>query len=92
MYVCVMYIYIHTLEFDLSLYRDRSWRNPQVRLQSRIVDTIRRFRHSVVLHSEVIKVSRVVKVVHFSKFVKDLHSEVDPANKVVKVVKLRGQA
>ena len=40
--ICIyVYIYIYILEFDLSLYRDkRSGRNPQVKLQSRIVDVI----------------------------------------------------
>ena len=33
---------------DLSLYSDRVCRNPEVKFQSRIVDTISKFRHPVV--------------------------------------------
>ena len=42
-----IYIYIYT-RVDLSLYSDRVCWNPQVKFQSRIVDTISKFRHSVV--------------------------------------------
>ena len=40
-----MYIYTSV---DLSLYSDRVCRNPEVKFQSRIVDTICKFRHPVV--------------------------------------------
>ena len=42
-----IYIYIYT-RVDLSLYSDRVCWNPEVKFQSRIVDTISKFRHPVV--------------------------------------------
>ena len=45
------YIYIYT-RGDLPLYRDRVFWNPQVKFQSRIVDTISKFRHPVVKGSK----------------------------------------
>ena len=40
-------LYIYTLEFDLSLYRDRICRNLQVKVQCSTVDMTSKFQHSV---------------------------------------------
>ena len=57
MYIYI-YIYIYILEFDLSLYRDSVWWKTQIRLQTSLVDMIRKFRLSVVKVSKVAKQHR----------------------------------
>ena len=78
-YICIyiyIYIYVYILEFDLPLYRDRVRRNPQVKLQRSTVETISKFRHSVVkvnkvdLDSKVVKAKKSAKVVEVSNVVK----------------------
>ena len=50
-----IYIYVYVLEFDLSLYRDRVCWNPEIKLESSRVNTIRRFRHYVGIRQSIAK-------------------------------------